>query len=132
MDPIVMPWIKCEDLMPMPEFTVLAVLCEQRPDYTTKFPYAKKLRRCVVRAQWIPRHTREGDDDEFRGELDHDDVNGGDYWPEGWYEHNEQEETSWMLSGKVSHWCPLPALPEIPQSQSAASQTATTAATTPG
>ena len=46
------------------------------------------------------------DMEDYQGQLDE-----GGYWPEGWYESNEHEETSWCVDETVTHWMPLPAPP---------------------
>ena len=130
-EPITVPWIRCEDCMPPKQHTVLAVYCEERNDYSTAFKYKKKLYRTVVRAHWIPKFSVEDEDNEFSGDPDYDEAKDMYYWPEGWYEHNEQEETSWKLSGKITHWVWLPALPEIQQSQSSPLPTPPTEVSTP-
>ena len=66
-------------------------------------------RRGVLRARWIGHHTTEASD--FEGELDYDEATDCYYWPEGWYEWNEFDETNWGISGTVTHWMPLPKYP---------------------
>jgi len=34
------------------------------------------------------------------------------YYPEGWYECNECEETNWKLNFEITHWTDLPPAPE--------------------
>ena len=34
------------------------------------------------------------------------------YWPQGWYEWNDQDDTHWMIVDQVTHWMPLPSGPE--------------------
>lgn len=55
-----------------------------------------------ARACWVPKHTCSG---EYEGD-DADYVEADDeyYWPEGWYEWNQCEETHWRLSQEVTHW----------------------------
>jgi hypothetical protein len=41
------------------------------------------------------------------------DERADEYWcPEGWFETNEFEDTHWQITDPVSHWMPLPKLPE--------------------
>jgi len=94
-------WISVDERMPKPGAYVLAVF---------RYPRGKQR---VIRAMHAPRHTLSEDD---WGEFLHD---GGDYdeatdtayWPEGWYECNENEETHWQVHEEVTHWMPLPDAP---------------------
>jgi hypothetical protein len=70
-------------------------------------------RKTVVRTRFVRQYTircavvnYEGDDADYN--EDEDDY----YWPEGWYEWNEYEPWHWRLSGNITHWAPLPGLPE--------------------
>lgn len=52
----------------------------------------------------------------FEGDTDRD-VNGNEYWPEGWYEkateyQEMQEGVDWALGAVITHWMPLPELPK--------------------
>ena len=42
---------------------------------------------------------------------DYNEADDTTYWPEGWYEWNEFEETHWALDVEPTHWMPLPAPP---------------------
>lgn len=43
------------------------------------------------------------------------DEESGEYWaPPGWYEVNDNDETIWLITETVTHWCPLPAPPVLP------------------
>lgn len=44
--------------------------------------------------------------------ADYNEANDTTYWPEGWYEWNEYEETHWSIADHpVTHWMPLPKTP---------------------
>lgn len=68
-------------------------------------------KRLVVRATYIKAGQVEAD-------LDYDeayeyDEEADTYWLNpGWYEHNLVEEMHWQISDPVTHWAPLPGLPE--------------------
>ena len=67
--------------------------------------------RIVVRAT----HVAAG---QIEADLDYDeayeyDEEADTYWlSPGWYEHNLVEETHWQITDPVTHWAPLPGLPE--------------------
>lgn len=67
----------------------------------------------VVRAMHAPHLTLNtedwGDFEPDGGE--HDEATDATYWPEGWYESNEFEETHWALEHEPSHWMPIPSPP---------------------
>ena len=68
-------------------------------------------KRLVVRAT----HIKAG---QVEADLDVDEAYEYDeeadvYWLKaGWYEHNLVEETHWQITDPVTHWAPLPGLPE--------------------
>lgn len=62
-----------------------------------------------IRAMWVAKHSMEvGSDCEFM-EPDYNEEEDIYYWPEGWYEWNEHEETHWLVDEAVLGWMPLPA-----------------------
>ena len=103
-------WITVDDCMPEPGAYVLAV-----------FRYTTGKQR-VIRAMHAPRHTLSEDDyGEFVTEgADYDEATDTTYWPEGWYECNENEETHWQVHEEVTHWMPLPAAPSVGEKPDAA------------
>lgn len=76
------------------------------------FRYASTGKGRRVRAMYAP-HLSLSEDDwgDFQGDTDYSDETDLTYWPEGWYETNECEETHWKLTEEVTHWLPLPAEP---------------------
>lgn len=84
--------------MPISNVPVLAVVQEGQ-------------KRLVVRATYIKAAQVEAD-------LDYDeayeyDEEADTYWLNpGWYEDNLVEEMHWQISDPVTHWAPLPGLPE--------------------
>lgn len=97
-----MSWIKCADAMPEKSIPVIACGKNGHGNW----------RR--IRAEWVPFHGRCNDDDweDFAGDLDCDEETGKYYWPEGWYESNECEETSWHIDFEITHWQLFPPVPE--------------------
>lgn len=95
-------WIAVGERMPDPGINVLAC-----------FRYGGTGRAQVVRAMHAPQFTCS--EDQFGEFLDdggeYDEKTDATYWPEGWYESNEAEETSWRLHEEVTHWLPLPSAP---------------------
>ncbi len=98
-----MEWISTAQRMPANEVPVLA-------DIGKKYP---------IRAAWIGKFTVEvGAADEFC-EEDYNTENDTSYWPQGWYEWNENEDTHWLVTQEVTHWMHLPTPPSVFTSQSA-------------
>jgi len=64
----------------------------------------------TLRAMWIPKNFQE-DDGDFSGDADYNEEKDAYYWPEGFYEWNEYEDTHWFVSHKITHWMPLPEPP---------------------
>lgn len=71
----------------------------------------------VVRAEWIPRFSRESTDDcddDFSPE-EYCEAEDAYYWLEGWYETPDLHEEAVRIPHAVTHWMPLPAPPpEVP------------------
>jgi hypothetical protein len=86
-------WTLTAERMPEPCAKVLAYTGKGQP----------------IRAQWVPVKTLEDTGDGNFGEYD--EATDTYYWPEAWYETNENEETHWMVDKPVTHWMPLPAPP---------------------
>lgn len=78
---------------------------------------AGKLRR--LRAAYVHKHTIEDENDDYCGPVDYCEENDMTYWPEGWYEWNEMEDTHWMVDFQILGWQPLPEAPENPGSWNA-------------
>lgn len=94
-----MEWVKCSDQMPPPGIPVLAYYVNE---------YDKERR---IRAQYVPEKFRSTEEMDFDEGAEYDDVTDQYYWPAGWYEWNEHEETHWAVSDPVTHWMRLPAPP---------------------
>lgn len=71
---------------------------------------AGKLRR--IRAAYVHKFTIEDANDDYMGPTDYSEENDMSYWPEGWYEWNEQEDTHWVVEFDILGWQPLPEVPE--------------------
>lgn len=90
-----MEWIKINEKMPEPEKPVLAFDSKN-----------------IIRACFIPKFYIEDEWDNFLGELDYCEEKNAFYWPEGWYEWNEYEETHWRTLSEITHWMELPEVPK--------------------
>lgn len=103
-------WIPVTERLPNPGKHVLVVF---------RYSTGKQV---VIRAMHAPRHTlSEYDYGEFVTEgADYNEATDTTYWPEGWYECNENEETHWQVHEEVTHWMPLPAAPSVGEKPDAA------------
>jgi hypothetical protein len=66
-------------------------------------------RKVILRAAWIPKHFEDGGN--YDGDCDYDEEKDAYYWPEGWYEWNDCDETHWNIDGEVVAWMLLPEFP---------------------
>jgi hypothetical protein len=97
---LVRDWIPVTERLPKPGQYVLAVF---------RYSTGKQV---VIRAMHAPPKTlSEEDYGEFLTDPDYDEATDTTYWPEGWYECNENEETHWQVHEEVTHWMPLPEVP---------------------
>jgi hypothetical protein len=93
-------WIPVTERLPKPGKFVLAVF---------RYSTGKQV---VIRAMHAPPKTlSEEDYGEFLTDPDYDEATDTTYWPEGWYECNDNEETHWQVHEEVTHWMPLPGVP---------------------
>jgi hypothetical protein len=92
-------WIETKNKMPKPGIPVIACGLNE---------YGK-LRR--IRAAYFPKHFKI-DDSGYIGDSDYCEEKKEYYWPEGWYEWNEFDETSWSVGIDITHWMPLPEPPK--------------------
>lgn len=67
----------------------------------------RRLRAMYAAPLTLPLHMDCDDDN-----ADYDEASDEYYCPEGWYENNEYDEINWRVEGTVTHWMPLPALPD--------------------
>ena len=65
----------------------------------------------VFRAVYVRKYQISEEEIRFDGYTDSDEF-GNRYWPEGWYEWNDCEETHWKLDNDITHWMPLPDVPK--------------------
>lgn len=94
-------WIAVKDQLPKPGTPVL-VSCE----------------KLVLRAAHAPRFTLlTGLDDNFPDGGDYNEEADDYYWPEGWYEWNQYEDTHWRLWDAPEFWMPLPDAPKAKKEQ---------------
>ena len=93
-------WISVDKKLPRPGYFVLAYF---------KNSHGKDRR---IRAFHAPIYTIEcNNEDEY---TDYCETLDKYFLPPGWYEANEFEETHWRVDGDITHWCPLPDAPEVP------------------
>ena len=85
-----MNWISTKERMPEPETPVLVFFLENK-------------RRCWTRAEWVPKFHCE-DLGGYEGDTEYSEEYDANYWPEGWYEWNHQEETHWKLDAEILFW----------------------------
>lgn len=64
-------------------------------------------RAFVIRAGYAPKFTVE-ERGYYEGDPDYHEERDCYYWPEGWYEWNECEETHWQVNGEVLAWMQMP------------------------
>lgn len=96
-------WVSVSEQLPQPERTVLAVLRDS------------PLSTVIIVAQWWPQFTVPCFEPEYEFDTDYDEATEQRYFPAGWYEQTTTGEYSFCgpLSGAVTHWMALPALPEV-------------------
>ena len=88
-------WVSLPGALPKPRTPVLL-------DIGKKYP---------IRAQWAPKGYLESTGDGDFGEYN--EASDTYYWPEGWYEWNQHEETHWAVSETPRAWQPLPPSPTM-------------------
>ena len=68
----------------------------------------------VLRAFWAAKFSVEMGDDDADGATEYSEEKDEYFLAEGWYEHNECEETHWKVSDwmKPLGWMPLPSPPK--------------------
>ena len=93
-------WIPVEDGLPESGKPVLAAVGKKvlRAAHAAKFALSEE--------DWGWWNDGEG--------ADYNEANDTTYWPEGWYEWNEYEETHWAVSDHpVTHWMQMPETPNV-------------------
>ena len=98
-EPVVPTWTPVTEALPDAMLRVLVVVRNAKM-------------RTITRAYYVPAHTVCGDT--YEGDdVEYDETTDDYYWPEGWYESVLEAEIDFRLSGTVTHWMPLPNLPEV-------------------
>jgi hypothetical protein len=85
-------WIPVTERMPAPNTPVLVLATRSNLSF------------CWMRAVWVPKYFHEDIHFECEGDLDWSEDGERAYWPEGWYEWNNHEETHWLIDDPVTHW----------------------------
>ena len=112
-------WISVDDRMPDGVRTVCVVFESGGYDHMSMGKaYPQPLRRHVTMAEYYPPMTCKVDDywpDCNYSELIDKDENGVEFIKGGFYETTYHSEECFWVGERVTHWMPLPALPEITQ-----------------
>ena len=64
-----------------------------------------------LKACFIKKFAMEASDT-YDGEADYSEELDEYYWPEGWYEWNQHEDTHWALDSEPTHYMNIPPAPE--------------------
>lgn len=96
---------------PLPQWIPVSERFPGHPPVLAGFfdKYSGKFK--AIKAAWVAKHTEEIGASDFQGDEDYDAETDTSYWPEGWYEWNEFEETHWLVGQPITHWMPLPEAP---------------------
>lgn len=94
-------WISPKTRFPEPDKPVIA------------FGINEENELVIIRAKYIPKFFIIDGDLSFLGDSTYDETTDEYYWPEGWYEWNEMEDTHWLVDFEVLLWMALPELPEM-------------------
>ena len=92
-------WIPVEERMPPSGMNVLAF-------YRNSYDKGR-----TIRAFWAAPHSMEASEEDNCGAVE--ETDDGDFLRSGWYESNENDEISYGVSERVTHWMPLPASPAL-------------------
>lgn len=57
-----------------------------------------------ARACYVPQFHVEEDEYPFSGECEYNEEEDQYYWPAGWYEWNNEDDTHWLLTDEVVCW----------------------------
>jgi len=99
---VTITWAPVSERLPDAELRVLAAYNDGRMTTT-------------LRALYIPKFVVECYEFETDIETEYDETTDTTYYPSGWYEAIEEGESSMIgpLTGTVTHWATLPALPKV-------------------
>ncbi len=79
-------------------------------------PVLVKCGKTVLRAAHVAKHALSEEEFGWFEDGEYTDYNEADdktYWPAGWFEWNEYEETHWKLEKEPTCWMPLPEAPNV-------------------
>ena len=106
-----MGWTHIEEKMPKAGQSVIVLATCLSASLSNANP--PRLR---MSAQWTEKHTIEAHDEYCEEWCDWVEDDGVYYCPEGWYENtltNDDHSSYYMSDFEVTHWHPMPSLPEI-------------------
>lgn len=84
-------WISVEDRLPEKD---VPVMC---------YGLNSNGKGITLRAIYVPQYHMP-DDGDFSGDADYNEEKDEYFWPQGWYEWNEYEDTHWLISHIVTEW----------------------------
>jgi len=92
---IIPNWIKCSKEMPAIKKVCFA------------FGINEYKHKRILRAIFVPKYSVSVDDMDYEGDSDYHEEKDEFFWPEGWYEWNENDEIHMKISFEITDWMPI-------------------------